>query len=126
MPSDLLVQGTRQRANVPVCQIPNTAPKRTGNHRKHKASTEEFETFVQRQCKFAQLLPNQQLMKPFNQATNYGPQHQPEIQKKNDKDNAQTKKKCEGIEGSARSMDINGQNAENDKGKTTAQNSIPN
>ena len=35
---------------------------------KHDASIEEIKTFVQRRWQYAQLLPNQQLLQPFNQA----------------------------------------------------------
>ena len=64
---------------------------------KHEASIEELKTFVQRRCQYAQLLPNQQLLQPFNQAvqTQEAPS-KPVIQKRIEADRPQAKKKFDG------------------------------
>ena len=61
---------------------------------KHDASFEEIKTFVQRRCQYAQLLPNQQLLQPFNQAiqTQEAPS-KPVIQKQIEADRPPVKKK---------------------------------
>ena len=64
---------------------------------KHNASIEDIKTFVQRRCQYAQLLPNQQLLQPFNQAiqTQDVPT-KPVVQKQNTNERPPIKKKFDG------------------------------
>ena len=64
---------------------------------KHNASIEDIKTFVQRRCQYAQLLPNQQLLQPFNQPiqTQEVPT-KPVVQKQNTNERPPIKKKFDG------------------------------
>ena len=64
---------------------------------KHDASIEEIKTFVQRRFQYAQLLPNQQLLQPFNQdvQTQEAPS-KPGTKKQIEADTPQAKKKFDG------------------------------
>ena len=64
---------------------------------KHDASIEDIKTFVQRRCQYAQLLPNQQLLQPFNQViqTQEAPS-KPVVQKRSETERPITKKKFDG------------------------------
>ena len=64
---------------------------------KHGASIEDIKTFVQRRCQYAQLLPNQQLLQPFNQAIQT--QEAPSklvVQERNETKRPITKRKLDG------------------------------
>ena len=65
---------------------------------KHDASIGDRKTFVQRRCQYAQLLPNQQLLQPFNQAiqTQAAPIKQV-VQKRNETERRITKKKLRNL-----------------------------
>ena len=64
---------------------------------KHNATIEDIKTFVQRRCQYAQLLPNQQLLQPFNQTiqTQEVP-NKPVVQKRNENERPTIKKKFDG------------------------------
>ena len=60
---------------------------------KHNASIEEMKSFVQQRCQYAQLLPNEQLPQPSNQAVQAaGAQPKQENQKRTEIDRIQPKK----------------------------------
>ena len=63
----------------------------------YDASIEDIKKFVQRRCQYAQLLPNQQLLQPFNQAiqTQEAPS-KPAVTKQNETERPITKKKFDG------------------------------
>ena len=78
-------------------KLPIQLQNELANAGKHDASIEEKKTFVQRRCQYAQLLPNQQLLQPFNLAvqTQEAPS-KPVIQKQIEADRPPVKKKFDG------------------------------
>ena len=78
-------------------KLPIQLPDEVAIAGKHDASIDEMKTFVQRRCQYAQLLPNQQLLQPFNQAVQtQGASSKPVSQKRIETDRPQAKKKFDG------------------------------
>ena len=104
------------RRTFPFAEVPIQLPNELAIAEKHNASVETIKTFAQRRCLYAQLLPNQPFLQPFNQTEQaMEPQHKPETQKSVTMTKLNQKRNSMAIAGIARSMGINGQNAATDK-----------